>query len=97
MLEQLEHLAAQALREHIQVHVVPVDAGMYLGLAGQFIIAELPDGARVSYADNQLDAKIADDPANIAKLAKTWEIVRNEALPRRQSIELIKEVAKSWT
>ncbi len=33
---------------------------------------------------------------DVAKLAKTWEIVRNEALPRRQSTELIKEVAKSW-
>ncbi|MFI0791170.1 helix-turn-helix transcriptional regulator [Micromonospora rubida] len=96
MAEQLDHLAGQALREHIQVHVVPVDAGMYLGLAGQFIIAELPDGARVAHADNQLNAQIVDAPADVARLAKTWEIVRNEALPRRQSIELIKEVAKSW-
>ncbi|MET7803147.1 helix-turn-helix domain-containing protein [Micromonospora chersina] len=97
MAEQLEHLVEQAGREHIQVHVVPLDAGMYLGLAGQFIIAELPDGARVAHADNQLTAQIVDAPADIAKLAKTWEIVRNEALPRRQSIELIKDVAKSWT
>ncbi|WP_405094410.1 Scr1 family TA system antitoxin-like transcriptional regulator [Micromonospora sp. NBC_01412] len=27
MAEQLDHLAGQAMREHIQVHVVPVDAG----------------------------------------------------------------------
>ncbi|RAO57040.1 hypothetical protein LUPAC06_03227 [Micromonospora saelicesensis] len=40
--------------------------------------------------------QIVDAPADVAKLAKTWEIVRNEALPRRQSTELIKEVAKSW-
>ncbi|WP_431977552.1 helix-turn-helix domain-containing protein [Micromonospora haikouensis] len=97
MAEQLDHLAAQAAREHIQVHVVPADAGMYLGLAGQFIIAELPDGARVAYADNQLRAQIVDTSGDIARLAKTWELVRNEALSRRQSIELIKEVAKSWT
>ncbi|MEV6816313.1 helix-turn-helix transcriptional regulator [Micromonospora sp. NPDC051296] len=97
MAEQFDHLIEQAKREHIQLHVVPADAGMYLGLAGQFIIAELPDGARVAYADNQLKAQIVDASADIAKLAKTWEIVRNEALSRRQSIELIKEVAKSWT
>ncbi|MFJ6198585.1 helix-turn-helix transcriptional regulator [Micromonospora sp. NPDC092111] len=97
MAEQLDHLVDLAGEEHIQVHVVPVDAGMYLGLAGQFIIAELPDGARVAYADNQLSAQIVDAPGDIARLAKTWEIVRNEALPRRQSIELIKEVTKSWT
>jgi transcriptional regulator with XRE-family HTH domain len=97
MLDQCEHLAELAAQEHIQVHVVPADAGMYLGLAGQFIIAELPDGARVAHADNQLSAQIVDAPGDVAKLAKTWEIVRNEALPRRQSIERIKEVAKSWT
>ncbi|SCF05201.1 Helix-turn-helix domain-containing protein [Micromonospora haikouensis] len=96
MAEQLDQLAGLALREHIQVHVVPADTGMYLGLAGQFIIAELPDGTRVAHADNQLKAQIIDAPADIARLAKTWEIVRNEALPRRRSIELIKEVAKSW-
>ncbi|MBQ0892214.1 helix-turn-helix transcriptional regulator [Micromonospora sp. U56] len=97
MAEQCEYLAHVAADEHIQVHVVPMDAGMYLGLAGQFIIAELPDGARVAHADNQLSAQIVDAPADVATLAKTWEVVRNEALPRRQSIELIKEVAKSWT
>ncbi|MGB2570854.1 helix-turn-helix domain-containing protein [Micromonospora citrea] len=97
MAEQLDHLAELAQREHIQVHVVPTDAGMYLGLAGQFIIAELPDGTRIAHADNQLRAQIVDASADVARLAKTWEIVRNEALPRRQSMDLIKEVAKSWT
>ncbi|SCE64201.1 Helix-turn-helix domain-containing protein [Micromonospora matsumotoense] len=97
MIEQCEHLARLTAEEHIQVHIVPTDAGMYLGLAGQFIIAEMPDGERVAYADNQLTAQIVDATPDVASLARTWEIVRNEALPRRQSIELIKEVAKSWT
>jgi len=97
MVEQCEHLVELAAQEHIQVHVIPVDAGMYLGLAGQFIIAEMPDGERVAHADNQLIAQFVDASTDVAKLAKTWEIVRNEALPRRQSIELIKEVAKAWT
>ncbi|MEV1072663.1 helix-turn-helix domain-containing protein [Micromonospora parva] len=96
MVEQCEHLAQLAAAEHIQVHIVPTDAGMYLGLAGQFIIAEMPDGERVAHADNQLTAQFVDASTDVAKLAKTWEIVRNEALPRRQSTELIKEVAKSW-
>ena len=63
------------------MHIVPTDAGMYLGLSGQFIIAEMPDGERVAHADNQLTAQFVDAPTDVAKLAKTWEIVRNEALP----------------
>lgn len=81
MAEQLDHLVALATQEHVQLHVVPADAGMYLGLAGQFIIAELPDGTRVAHADNQLSAQIVDASTDIARLARTWEIVRNEALP----------------
>ncbi|MFI5837541.1 helix-turn-helix transcriptional regulator [Micromonospora sp. NPDC051300] len=96
MAEQFDRLVELAALEHVQVHVVPADAGMYLGLAGQFILAELPDGSRVAYADNQLNAQIVDAPADVARLARTWEVVRNEALPRRQSLKLIKEVAKSW-
>ncbi|KXK61422.1 XRE family transcriptional regulator [Micromonospora rosaria] len=96
MAEQLDHLVSRIAQEHIQVHVVPTDAGMYLGLAGQFIIAELSDGTRIAHADNQLTAQIVDSPTDVARLARTWEIVRNEALSRRQSAELIKEVAKSW-
>ncbi|MEH1013838.1 helix-turn-helix transcriptional regulator [Micromonospora sp. CPCC 206060] len=96
MAEQFDLLIARAESEHVQVHVVPRDTGMYLGLAGQFIIAEFTDGRRVAHADNQLNAQITEAPVDIARLARTWEIVRNEALPRRQSIELIKEVAKTW-
>ncbi|MGC4854483.1 helix-turn-helix domain-containing protein [Micromonospora sp. DT4] len=67
MLEQCEHLVELAAQEHIQVHVVPVDAGMYLGLAGQFIIAEMPDGERVAHADNQLTAQIVATSTDVAK------------------------------
>lgn len=95
MAEQLDRLIEYGSLEHVQLHVVP-DEGLYPGQAGQFIIAELPDGNRVAYADNQLRAQIMDDPIDIARLTTTWEVVRTEALPRRQSMDLIKEVAKSW-
>ncbi|MGW0435408.1 helix-turn-helix domain-containing protein [Micromonospora sp. NPDC003197] len=96
MAEQLERLVTDAERENVQLHVVPAE-GIYLGFAGQFIIAELPDGGRVAYADNQLRAQIMDDSMDIARLTKTWEAIRSIALPRRQSIDLIKDVAKTWT
>jgi len=97
MAEQLDLLVSRAEQEHVQVHIVPEGAGMYLGMQGQFIIAELPDGARVAYADNQLRAQLMDQPTDVARLARTWEVVRNEAFPRRQSLDMLKEVAKTWT
>lgn len=97
MAAQLARLVELAELDHVQLQVVPAETGMYLGMAGQFIIAELPDGDRVAHADNQLTAQIVEQAADVARLSGTWEIVRNEALSRRQSLDLIKEVAKTWT
>ncbi|WP_329109061.1 helix-turn-helix transcriptional regulator [Micromonospora sp. NBC_01699] len=97
MLAQCERIIELGELDHVQVGLVPADAGMYIGMSGQFIIAELPDGRRVAHADNQLRAQIVDDASDVARLAQTWEIVRNHTLPGRQSLQRIKEVAKTWT
>jgi hypothetical protein len=94
MRAQLDHLAHCAEAGIAQIHVVPGDAGLYVGAAGQFIIAELPDGRRAAHADNQLSAQIVDDAADVARLAQSWEQVRSLALPANQSLDLIKEAAK---
>ncbi|AVT30074.1 XRE family transcriptional regulator [Plantactinospora sp. BC1] len=97
MREQVERIVALAELDHVQVQVVPASTGIYLGLAGQFIVAEMPDDSRVGYADNQLKAQIVDQPGEIVRLVRMWEVVRNYALPLKQSLELIKEVSKIWT
>ncbi|XTZ16940.1 helix-turn-helix domain-containing protein [Micromonospora echinospora] len=96
MFEQLEVLIAWAERPRVHLHVVPEALGVYPGLAGAFIIAELPDGGRVGHVDNQLTAHIVDRPQEIASLGVTWEMLRGEALPRAQSLDLLKEAAKRW-
>ncbi|MFK3979762.1 helix-turn-helix transcriptional regulator [Micromonospora sp. NPDC050397] len=97
MAEQLEHLVTQAEQEHIQLHLVPAEVGMYPGLAGAFILAELPDNFRVGHVDTQLKAQIVLRADDVANLSMTWESVRGIALPRGQSLDLLKEVAKTWT
>ncbi|WSN14820.1 helix-turn-helix transcriptional regulator [Micromonospora sp. NBC_01699] len=97
MAEQLEHLVTQAEQEHIQLHVAPGEVGVYPGLAGAFILAELPENVRVGHVDGQLKAEIVLRADDIASLSMTWESVRGVALPRGQSLDLLKEVAKTWT
>jgi hypothetical protein len=47
--------------------------------------------------ENQLGGVVVDKEGGIATLLSMWESVRNEALSRRQSIDLIKELVKPWT
>ncbi|MCM0677879.1 helix-turn-helix transcriptional regulator [Micromonospora phytophila] len=97
MREQLEHLIDCAERPTIQLQVVPTSLGMYSGLAGAFILADLPDGARAGYIDNQLSAQIAEQPGVVASLGLSWDAVRGEALPLGMSLDILKEAAKTWT
>ncbi|GAB4103911.1 hypothetical protein GCM10028790_29300 [Micromonospora taraxaci] len=50
-----------------------------------------------AYLDNQLQGQVASDPDDIAAMMAAWENVRGEALSHRQSVDLILEVAESWS
>ncbi|BCJ58963.1 DUF5753 domain-containing protein [Micromonospora endophytica] len=97
MREQCERLATCAELPSVKVLIVPRDLGMYPGLGGGFIIAELPDGEAVAHVDSQGPAQIVKDAASIATLNGRWERIRSETLPRPQSLDLIRKAAGSWT
>ena len=97
MAGQLAHLLAIAAQEHVQVRVIPAETPWHTGLAGPFVLIRLPDGAETAYVDNQLRGQVVTESADVASLGARWESVAGEALPRRKSIELIGEVATTWT
>ncbi|SCE82307.1 Helix-turn-helix domain-containing protein [Micromonospora haikouensis] len=97
MGEQLQHLVACAERPNISVHVVPADVGLHAGLSGPLSLAHLLDGSWVGHLESQLGGDVVNRPADLDTLFERWEGVRNEALSRRQSLDLIKEVANQWT
>ncbi|WP_373684259.1 helix-turn-helix domain-containing protein [Micromonospora thermarum] len=97
MAEQLEHLLTCAEQPHIQLHIVPLSAGIYSGLAGAFILADLPDGSRAGCVDHQLKSQTEGQPDPVTRLGLSWDAVRGEALPLGQSLDILKEAAKTWT
>ncbi|WP_323373816.1 DUF5753 domain-containing protein [Plantactinospora alkalitolerans] len=97
VVAQLEHLLDLAERPNVDLHLIPTATGLYSGLAGAFIVADLPDCNRVGYVDNQLTAQVVTRNEDVANLGVSWDAVHGEALPRAQSLDLLKEVTKSWT
>ncbi|WP_431896419.1 Scr1 family TA system antitoxin-like transcriptional regulator [Micromonospora haikouensis] len=97
MREQCEHLAACAEMPHIQVQIVPAGTPMYPGMGGPFVLAEMPDGTRVSHVDGQVNAQIISDQNDIATLEQRWARIVGEALPRAASLDLIRRAAAEWT
>lgn len=77
------------------VQVVPTGADTYRHLDGFFAWAEV-DGARVGYVDTPARGFVVEGPAVALKLQQRWEAIRGEALPRKQSRDLIRKAAETW-
>ncbi|MBM0230940.1 helix-turn-helix transcriptional regulator [Micromonospora sp. STR1_7] len=92
MAQQVAHLIAVAELPHVHVHVIPTGSGLHVGLSGPFALARSTQGLWVGHLENQLGGDVIDKDDEVATLQARWESVRNEALPRRQSIDLLKEV-----
>lgn len=92
MGEQLTHLARMAELPYVHLHVIPADAGLHVGLSGPIALARTAEGAWVGDLENQLAGLAVNDEEEIDALLARWESVRSVALPRNQSMTLLKEV-----
>lgn len=97
MAEQLRHLVACGERANVSIHVIPAKVGFHPGLCGPIALACMSDGTWVGYVEHYLGGVTTTDPSELDTLFESWEGVRDEALPRQQSLELIKELAEQWT
>ncbi|PWU57757.1 transcriptional regulator [Micromonospora sp. S4605] len=97
MHEQLRTLVAVCAEPHVRIHVVPSTVGAYAGLNGPFVIATSADHRVAGYLDNQLQGQVVSDPDDLAAMMAAWENVRGEALTHWQSVDLIREVAETWS
>lgn len=98
MREQINNLTVAARRPNIVIQVIPAAVGVHDGFPGAgFIIADFADTPRVAYQDTAVRGQIIEDANDIAVLASTWDRLRAETLSRSGSLELMEEVAKSWT
>jgi hypothetical protein len=95
--EQVATLIGLLDAPHVRLHVVPADTDVYAGVDGQFALATLPETRLAGYVDTQITGIVAIDPEECATLVAAWESCRGEALPHRQSVGLVKELAAQWT
>jgi transcriptional regulator with XRE-family HTH domain len=92
MAEQFRHLLRMAELPHVQLHLIPADAGLHVGLSGQLALARSADGNWAGNLTNQLADFVVDDEESIATLLARWESVRGVALPQNLSLALLKKV-----
>ncbi|MDG4833100.1 Scr1 family TA system antitoxin-like transcriptional regulator [Solwaraspora sp. WMMD1047] len=98
MRDQALHLIEIARRHpHVQIRVIPSTVPWHTGLSGSFVLARLADATELAYVDGQLRGDIYADPADIATLGRRWDSICGESLTRQASLDLIEEVARTWS
>jgi transcriptional regulator with XRE-family HTH domain len=96
MRDQLAHLLDAAERPDVVLQIVPSGVGAYPGLAGGFLILSF-DGREAVYVEDAFSGDIIEAADDVATMKRIWEALRVEALPGKQSVDLLAEVAKRWT
>ena len=96
MRDQLLHLLELCQRPGVVIQIVPMDVGVYAGLAGGFAIATFDD-KEVAYVDSVLSGEVVERSGDVVTVRRMWEALRAEALPKGKSIELMAKVAERWT
>ncbi|MDG4794293.1 helix-turn-helix transcriptional regulator [Micromonospora sp. WMMD1082] len=96
--DQVSHLVRVAT-EHprVRLHVVPQTAAEYPGLGGPFLLATSREGNDVAFLASHIGGQELDRPADLDLLRQVWEVSLGEAYTPTQSIELMREVAESWS
>jgi DNA-binding XRE family transcriptional regulator len=93
---QLEHLLGVARRPNVSVQVVPTAARAYLGLAGAFAIATLADGSQAAHLETGIQGMTIIDAKLVSQAAQMFDDLRDEALSRSRSLDLMAEVTDKW-
>lgn len=98
MREQVNRLAEASRHPNVVIQVIPMNTGSHQGLnGGAFILADFEDHTPVAYQDTAVQGQIVDSAEHITNLMILWDTVKAVALPVAASLELIEEVAKTWT
>jgi hypothetical protein len=84
---QLDRLC-EAVSPRLSIQVVP-NGQSHPGDKGQFVIATLPRGVEVGYAETAARGMILDAHKDIATLKQDFSVIRAQALPVGMSIDLI--------
>jgi transcriptional regulator with XRE-family HTH domain len=94
---QIEHLVEMADRPSVVIQVIPCGVGAHEGLLGAFVIADFAKSPSIVYLETALTGLVVERPEDVSAVTLRYETLKTEALPRAASLELLREVAKTWT
>ncbi|WP_433329877.1 helix-turn-helix domain-containing protein [Spirillospora sp. CA-294931] len=95
MRSQLEHLEQIARQPHVDLRIMPFEAGAHPGLDGRFVILSFEDeDPDVPYIESAGGAVYLEAPGEVERITVTWCCVRDAALSVERSLDLLSRLVK---
>jgi hypothetical protein len=96
MRTQISHLAEMAARPQVTIQVIAAGAGAYGGLSGAFAIGTDRAAETVVYLETGVQGMVVREPRLISRAASMFDHLRAEALPRSQTLDVLKKAGERW-
>ncbi|WP_069764927.1 helix-turn-helix transcriptional regulator [Streptomyces sp. LUP47B] len=96
MAEALRHIADLARRSRVMMQVLPLSAGAHAAMQGAMKLMEFEDAPPLIYYEGVRTGRMEDDPATVADLRFTFDLLVASALSRENSLALIESLAQDY-
>ncbi|MFE7275099.1 Scr1 family TA system antitoxin-like transcriptional regulator [Streptomyces sp. NPDC057623] len=96
MAESLRHVADLARQGRVIVQVLPFSAGAHKSMEGSLRLMDFEDAPPLVYFEGPSTGRLEDDPATVAQLRFTFELLTASALSPQKSLALIEQVAQDY-
>ncbi|MBD0712336.1 MULTISPECIES: helix-turn-helix domain-containing protein [unclassified Streptomyces] len=91
MREQIEHLVAMCERPNVNIQVLPMKGAP---VAGSVSLLTLPKGQRGAYTEGYETGKYTEEPSEVMRFQRVYDLLQQGALGVRASLELMRSIAK---
>jgi transcriptional regulator with XRE-family HTH domain len=97
MQAQLAHLVRACTKPNVRLQVVPYGAGAHPGMPGSFVVMDFADpfDAPLVYTDGIAGDAFLETEEDIARFARTFDLIAKAALSTAHTKKLIEEAAKA--
>ncbi|MGH3937807.1 MAG: helix-turn-helix domain-containing protein [Pseudonocardiaceae bacterium] len=91
---QLRHLVEQSGRDNIELLVMPIDVGLYIGVSGGFTLLSFPEGLLPDTVHQEylVGGHLVDAQSVVDQLTRIYGELRDQALDANESLTLITEL-----
>lgn len=97
MAEALRHVAELARRNRAIVQVLPFSAGAHTAMKGALKLMDFEEAPPLAYFEGVRTGRLEDDPATVAQLRLTFELLAASALSPEKSLALIEALAQDYS